>query len=482
MFNQQLFDSKILDGKQVAAVICYQWGDTGKGKISDLLASSWADVSARGTGGANAGHTIVVGGKKSVAHLLPSGITQDKMGKHTVIGSGVALDPVLLLQEINQHHVNGGSTNNLMISLSANIVFPYHKILDQRNSLAAGGIGTTGKGIGPCYSDSISRYGIQLRDLFNRDNLARKLRILSEVHSGVDINIEHLMEWIRPISEKLIPYARNTDLEMRKFLRSGKKIVLEGAQGILLSNIYGTRPFVTSSESSHIGTAQGVGLHPNDVDLVLGVVKWPFMTRVGAGPFPTELGGKESELYCAQGLINGMEAELARHGVPYEIVGNDVKYDSNHIAIRDLLNSSNPFEQGVGVRLAGWEYGATTKRPRRTGWTDLESLRHTLWVAGGHNVVLTKVDVLRGADEFKLGIGYEGKESSDIDFTDGHGLYKFKPVYRSFEGFSDDITDAKRLEELPETIRNAMRMTSQFTGSRIRMVSVGPDREQTIFT
>lgn len=405
---------------QVIAIICNQWGDTGKGKFVDYFAEHWADVIARGTGGNNAGHTVIINGKKRIFHLLPSGIIHED--KINVLGNGMVIDIGALGGELDELDHEGIKYHNLMVSEDAHVVMPYHIDKDKakHSGQGNGGIGSTGRGIGPCYTDKIERsHGIMVRDLFNKDVLRRKLQ-KAKKEDFPDINIDDVISKLQPHADRIRPFVRDTVTEMHRFVKEGKKILLEGAQGVLLSVEYGTYPYVTSSDCSLNGTAAGVGI-PASIVHALGIVKFPYMTRVGAGPFPTEFGGKESEEYCAKGIEHDIFFEAKKHlwmDLDLDTIRklqkeNDLaelaKYEkqvenyisSHHSKVRDLMNSIDPFLQGVGVRMAGGEYGATTKRPRRTGWTDLVSLKRAVGV-NGPDLILTKADVLSGADDIQL--------------------------------------------------------------------------------
>src|SRR3989344_5316304 len=294
---------KLLKDVKTVAIVCNQWGDTGKGKFSDYFASHWADVTARGTGGNNAGHTVVVNGNEKIFHLIPAGILNDSRGQVTILGNGMVIDLLVLSHEIEELEAERLTYNHLMISKDANVIMTYHIEIDRakNQSQKHGGIGSTGRGIGPCYTDKIGRRGIFIEELFDRDKLSRKINAVKKKYSGqkLKINKDEIIESLMPLAERIKPFVTDTISEMHRFMREGKKILLEGAQGLLLSIEHGTYPYVTSSDCSLDGTASGVGLSAKTIDLPLGIVKFPFMTRVGAGPFPTELGGRESELYCA---------------------------------------------------------------------------------------------------------------------------------------------------------------------------------------
>ncbi len=463
---------KLTKDVQITAVVCNQWGDTGKGKIVDYFTENWADVIARGTGGNNAGHTVVINGKKRIFHLLPSGIIHED--KINVLGNGMVIDLKVLNEELDNLDKEEIKYDNLMISEDAHVILPYHILRDQERDLSQKkrGIGTTGRGIGPCYSDKISRRGIMIRDLFNNDNLVRKLEKAKENYPEQDINIESITEELKPYANRIKPFVRDTISEMHNFVKDRKKILLEGAQGLLLSIEFGTYPYVTSSDCSINGTAAGVGLSANAIDLPLGIVKFPYMTRVGAGHFPTELGGEESEKYCAAGLEHDVMYELKKYEIPFKEENGNINYDHNHSNIIELMNSNNDFLKGVGIRLAGEEYGATTARPRRPGWTDLVALKYAVGI-NGPNIILTKVDVLQGADEFKLGIDY----NKQLGFK--RELGNCKPVYLNFGGYGD-ISGINNYGHLPGELRSSIMFLESFTNGRVRILSTGTDRNEII--
>ncbi len=468
----------LLKGVQIAAIFCNQWGDTGKGKFSDYFASHWADVSARGTGGNNAGHTVVVNGKEKIFHLVPAGITGDRDGKVNILGNGMVIDLEVLCHELNELDAEGISYNNLMISRDANVIMPYHVARDKAKdaSQKEGGIGSTGRGIGPSYTDKIARRGIMIGDLFDRDKLAEKINKAREVYREQVINVDGTIDSLMPFADRIKPFVRDTVSEMRSFVRQGKKILLEGAQGLLLSIEHGTYPYVTSSDCSLNGTASGVGLSARAVDLPLGVVKFPFMTRVGAGPFPTEFGGIRSEIYCGEDGHRKAD-ELREYGIPHEIVNGKVVYNNRHSRILEMINSGDEFVQGIGVRLAAGEYGATTGRPRRTGWTDAVAAKYAVGI-NGPLLILTKPDSLSGTQNFKLCFGYD--EAGSIDFSrDEESLRRASPRYETYQGYGY-INDIRKYGKLPHSLRAAIRDFENFTRGRVAVVSVGADREETI--
>ena len=470
----------LLKDVQTIAIICNQWGDTGKGKFSDYFASQWADVTARGTGGNNAGHTVVVNGKEKIFHLIPAGITNDSLGKTTILGNGMVIDLAVLSSELDDLDEEGVSYNNLIISRDANVIMPYHVNRDKakNQSQKHGGIGSTGRGIGPSYTDKIARRGIMISDLFDRDRLVKKMNKIRELYPEQKIDTENIIEQLRPYAERIEPFIRDTVAEMHNFMRNGKKILLEGAQGLLLSIEHGTYPYVTSSDCSLNGTAGGVGLSAKDIDLPLGIIKFPFMTRVGAGPFPTELGGRVSELYCAEDGHTKLD-ELREYSIPHKSDNGKVEYNWKDPGIVDMMNSKDPFRQGVGIRLAAGEYGATTGRPRRIGWTDAVAAKYAVSI-NGPLIILTKSDSLAGSEEFKLCYGYADGSKSCTDFSRNEKLLRsINPEYQSYQGYSD-ISGVRSYEGLPKSLREAIQDFEKFTSGKVAAVSVGPDREETI--
>ncbi len=466
--------SNLVDGVQVAAVVCNQFGDTGKGKFSDYLASQWADVIARGTGGNNAGHTVVVNGKQRIFHLIPAGITEDANGKVNILGNGMVDDLEVLCGELDCLDAEGLSYNNLMISQDAHVILPCHVESDKakNQSQKKGGIGSTGRGIGPCYTDKIARRGVMVRELFDKDVMARKLNKLKEYYPDSDFS--DVVERLKPYADRIKPFVRDTVSEMHKFYREGRKILLEGAQGLLLSIEHGTYPYVTSSDCSLNGTATGVGLSAKAVDLPLGIVKFPFMTRVGAGPFPTELGGRQSEVYCAEDG-HTITDELVYYGIPFEMKEGRPRYDKRNSKILDMIASSDEFLQGIGIRLAAGEYGATTGRPRRTGWTDAVAARYAVGI-NGPLMVLTKADCLSDTGDFNLCFGYQ----NTLDFSRDAGvLGKANPFFKRYDGYSE-ISSARDYCDLPKSLKTAIGDLEVFTRGKVLVVSVGAERDETI--
>lgn len=491
---------EMLSGIATVAVTCLQWGDTGKGKIVDHLAT-WADIIARGTGGANSGHTIVTNQGTAIFHLIPCGILYDAQGKVNIIGSGVAVDPRVIEEELQMLKERNLSCNHLQISPNAKLTLPTHILRDRlsESNADAGKIGTTGRGIGPTFEDHTGRRGLTINDLRNKNILRAKVwdnvsftrriaksydcelvkQILCHHHLGGGVfyhpekmfDVDAIVDQYAAYGRILKPFIRDTDGFVQANLGS-KKLLLEGAQGALLDVDYGTRPFVTSSACMVDGLAKGVGLNRSHIDLSLGVFKGFYQTRVGEGPFPTELGGEQSAQWCRK---------TTREQEAMDCASVDV-------------NCLTEFLQGIGIRKAGNEYGATTGRPRRTGWLDLPLLRHALrW--NSKDVVLTKLDVLNDCAVIKVCTHYYYMGPSyylgDRRLKKGDPLFVAipaaevlewcKPVWREFPGWKQSLKGASSLEDLPEPLRAILNFVVAETGVRPRMISIGPDREETLF-
>ncbi len=420
----------------VSVVIGTQWGDEGKGKIVDLLASEM-DIVARYQGGANAGHTICWGDKTFVLHLVPSGIFHENVT--CVIGNGVVIDPVAVMEEIRMIRDLGYDVDGrLIISHNAHLIMPYHKRIEEARERArdAGAIGTTGRGIGPAYVDKVARTGIRVVDLLDRDVLRVKLKeaieeknaILKGIYDADELNVEQIIEEYVEFDKLIDPYVTDTSQYLCNALKEGKHVLAEGAQGSLLDVDFGTYPFVTSSHPTVGGCCTGLGVPPTEIHRVIGIVK-AYCTRVGNGPFPTEL--------------------------------------------QD--------EAGRRLRSTGDEFGATTGRPRRCGWLDLVALRYTAMINGLTELAITKLDVLTGFDELRIctSYRYDGKESVRFP-SEVQTLEKVEPIYESFEGWSEDLTAADRFEDLPDEARRYLAFVSDFVGVPISMTSTGPKREQIV--
>ncbi|MCJ0572979.1 adenylosuccinate synthase [Enterococcus cecorum] len=415
-------------------VVGTQWGDEGKGKITDFLSEN-AEVIARYQGGDNAGHTIKFNGVTYKLHLIPSGIFyKDKI---SVIGNGVVVNPKSLVKELAYLHERNITTDNLRISDRAHVILPYHIQLDALQEEAKGDkkIGTTIKGIGPAYMDKAARVGIRIADLLDREifeerlriNLAEKNRLFEKMYGADPIAFEDIFEEYYEYGQQIKQYVYDTSVILNDALDQGKRVLFEGAQGVMLDIDQGTYPFVTSSNPVAGGVTIGSGVGPSKINKVVGVCK-AYTSRVGDGPFPTEL------------------------------------FD----------------EIGHQIREVGHEYGTTTGRPRRVGWFDSVVMRHSKRVSGITNLCLNSIDVLSGLETVKICTAYE---------LDGELIYHYpaslkelqrcKPVYEELPGWSEDITNCKSLSDLPENARNYVRRVSELVGVRISTFSVGPDRTQT---
>ncbi len=465
---------------QVIAVTCNQWGDSGKGKIVHALAAD-VDVIARGIGGNNAGHTIFHHGKEYVFHLVPVGIVYDNLGKYNIIGNGTVVDLADFSSELRLLDQAGLSYNHLMLSLDAHVIMPYHISRDKvRNqSQKDGGIGSTGKGIGPCYTDKTARVGIRIRDLFDQDGLAKKIAKAAKYYPEQNIKIDEVMAQLSPFIPQVKELARDTVKELQQFLGQGKRILLEGAQGLLLSLEFGTYPYVTSSDPSLNGTATGVGLSARKVDLPLGLIKFPFMTRVGGGPFPTELAGRLGQEYCAD-ETKKVQAELNRYGIPYTIGEKGVSYNPHDQRIVQLMNSSDLLVKAAGIRLTAGEFGATTGRPRRIGWTDAVAAKYAVGI-NGPKMILMKPDCLAGIGEFCISYGYINKDNSvETEFNrDSDFLERTEPKLKGYEGYGN-ISSTRTYQKLPATLCLAVEDLERFTRGQVVAISNGKEPEQVI--
>jgi adenylosuccinate synthase len=418
----------------VQIIVGAQWGDEGKGKIVDMLAEG-VDIVARYQGGANAGHTVCIGDKEFILHLIPSGIFHPHIT--CIIGNGVVIDPLALMSEIGQLASAGIQIGGrLLISHNAHLIMPYHKLLDTIREQMPNKIGTTGRGIGPAYIDKFMRVGIRIVDLLDRDVLARKLKanieeknqILTKVYGETKLDVDAIIAEYQEFDKKIDGYVTDTSAFLNHAIREGKKIIAEGAQGALLDVDHGTYPFVTSSNPTAGGACTGLGIPPTAVDSIIGVVK-AYSTRVGNGPFPTEL------------------------------------QDATGERLRNL----------------GHEFGATTGRPRRCGWFDAVSLRYSVQVNGIENIAITKLDVLDDFDEIKICIGYEydGKRLKTFP-TDVQTLERARPVYETLQGWKSSLSGATRHDNLPVNARRYIDTLSRLINVPVSLVSVGPRRDQTI--
>ncbi|MBU1062497.1 MAG: adenylosuccinate synthase [Candidatus Omnitrophica bacterium] len=400
-------------------VVGAQWGDEGKGKIIDILAQD-IDIIVRYQGGNNAGHTVVVGDREFILHLVPSGILHK--GKLCVIGNGLVIDPLALLNEISMLRKKGIKVDgNLLISQAAHVIFPYHKIIDKRRGAK---IGTTGRGIGPCYVDKMARCGIRMIDLVNRDLLKRKLK--ANLEDSVEFDFEKIYRMYLNYGRRLKGYLADVSLVLNRAIDKNKKILFEGAQGTLLDIDHGTYPYVTSSSATAGGALTGTGVGPTKISKVIGVVK-AYTTRVGEGPFPTEFN-------------------------------------------KSLMEK---------IRCKGKEFGATTGRPRRCGWFDALIVRHAVGVNGLTEVAVTKLDVLDEMKDIKICIGYKYKGKIYEDFpADIDVLYNGKPLYEEHKGWLQDTGSVTRYRDLPKKARAYLERLAEITKVKIGMVSVGSKRNQ----
>jgi len=419
-------------------VIGAQWGDEGKGRIVDLI-SEKVDIIVRYQGGNNAGHTIVIGDEKVVLHHLPSGILRED--KLSVIGNGVVVDPKVLLQEIIELESAGYSANenNLKISDRAHVIMPYHREIDMaRESMnGKGKIGTTGRGIGPVYEDKAARRGIKFADLIDPDSLSARLKdvleernsYLTKVLGGNPLNFEEIFQEYVQYGRELKRFSCDVSTLLNKSISNGQNILFEGAQGALLDIDFGTYPYVTSSSSGSGGASIGTGVSPTKIDTVLGISK-AYTTRVGEGPFPTEISG----------------------------------------------------ELGEELRQAGGEFGATTGRSRRCGWFDAFALKYAAQINGISWLAVTKLDVLSGFKKINVCIGYRYKGQQLTSFPSNNQVLKdIEPIYLEMEGWKEDISEAKELSELPIQARKYLEKLEETTGVPIYTVSLGPSREKIIF-
>ena len=412
-----------------------QWGDEGKGKATDLLGDR-VDYVVRYQGGNNAGHTVVIGDQKYALHLLPSGILSPNCVP--VIGNGVVIDPAVLLQEIQGLNERGIDTSKLLISLNAHLITPYHRTIDKvtERFLGKAKIGTTGRGIGPAYADKINRIGIRVQDLFDPSILRQKLeaalrdknQVLIKVFNRNGINVDDVLAEYLNYAEILRPYVADTALLLNKALESGKTVLLEGSQGTLLDVDHGTYPYVTSSNPTSGGACTGSGIGPTKIDRVIGILK-AYTTRVGSGPFPTEL------------------------------------FD----------------EDGEALRRIGGEVGVTTGRNRRCGWFDAPIARYATRVNGLTDFFLTKLDVLTGWEKIPVCVAYEvdGKRVEEVPASQSD-FHHAKPIYEYLDGWKEDISKCKKFEELPTNAQKYVKYLEKISGAPMSAIGVGPGRDQTI--
>jgi len=416
-------------------IVGAQWGDEGKGKATDLLGSR-VDYVVKFNGGNNAGHTVVIGDEKYALHLLPSGILTP--GCTPVIGNGVVIDLGVLFQEIDGLEARGVDTGRLLVSANAHVITEYHRTLDKVNERFLGSrkIGTTGRGIGPTYADKMNRLGIRIQDLFDEKILQQKVegalelknQILAKVYNRRAMSPDAIVEELSQYIERLRPYVRDTSLVLNDALGRGETVLLEAGQATLLDVDHGTYPFVTSSSATAGGACTGSGIPPTAVDRVIGIVK-AYATRVGEGPFPTEL----------------LDAD------------------------------------GDRLRESGGEFGTTTGRPRRCGWYDVPVARYAARINGVTDFVLTKLDVLTGWERIPVCVAYDvdGERVTEMPMTQT-GFHHAKPVYEFFDGWDEDISGARSLEDLPKNAQRYVATLEELSGARMSAVGVGPGRDETV--
>jgi len=415
-------------------VVGSQWGDEGKGKIIDFLAEK-ADVVVRYSGGNNAGHTVVVGEEEYKLHLIPSGILYGDTP--CIISAGVVVDPEVLLSEIKYLNERGIGTDNLMIDERAHVIFPYHKSLDILSEQRRGSedIGTTRRGIGPCYRDKTDRMGIRICDMLSdsfkeklEGNVAFQNKLIRAVYDSDGFDFQEMYDKYIGYAEQIRKYVSDTSITVFDAIKNGKKVLFEGAQGTLLDLDYGTYPYVTSSNPVAGGVCTGTGVGPTMINDVVGVVK-AYTTRVGKGPFPTEL------------------------------------FD----------------EDGERMRTVGHEFGTTTGRSRRCGWFDAVILRYAVRINGLTSMALTKLDVMSGFEKIKVCVGYR---KGDIVLTEFPAsieeLAKCEPVFEELDGWNEDITSVRSFDELPENAKKYVSRIEELCGVKASIVAVGPKRDQTM--
>ncbi|MGH1460585.1 MAG: adenylosuccinate synthase [Neptuniibacter sp.] len=422
-------------GKNVV-VLGTQWGDEGKGKIVDLLTDQ-ASAVARFQGGHNAGHTLVIDGEKTVLHLIPSGVLRENVV--CMIGNGVVLSPEALLKEIKGlEEADVPVRERLRLSPSCPLILPYHVALDQAREVARGKakIGTTGRGIGPAYEDKVARRGLRLSDLLNKERFAEKLKEVMEYHNFQLVNYykaeavdyQSVLDEALAMGEELAPMVADVTAMLHDLRKAGKNIMFEGAQGSLLDIDHGTYPYVTSSNTTAGGTSTGSGFGPLYLDYILGITK-AYTTRVGGGPFPTEL-------HC---------------------------------------------DVGQGLAERGHEFGSTTGRARRCGWFDAVALKHAIQINSVSGICLTKLDVLDGMDEIKICVGYEDAAGNVVTSLSGSEDYEaVKPVYETMPGWSGSTVGAKSMAELPPEAVEYIKRLEVLIEAPVDIISTGPDRIETI--
>lgn len=411
-------------------IVGAQWGDEAKGKMVDVLGHE-ADVVLRYSGGNNAGHTVITGGQTYKFHLLPAGILHP--GTVSVLGGGMVICPKSLIEELDRTRSQKPELGELKISQSAHVVFPYHRTLDQLEEGARGDnkIGTTHRGIGPCYTDKVQRIGIRLGEFVEPEVFRERLQTvlafknrLIELLGGEPLDFQAMYEEFSGYAAKLRPYVAETETLLQDAVRSGKKVLFEGAQGTFLDLDHGTYPYVTSSHPTAGGACLGTGIGPRSIDNVLGVCK-SYTTRVGEGPFPTELTD----------------------------------------------------ETGERIRQQGQEYGTTTGRPRRCGWLDLVALRHSAAINSLSGLIITRIDVLAGIEKLQVCTAYQNGDTMPVNRRDWESA---KPVYQELDGWTEDLRSARSWDDLPQNVQAYVRFIEEFTQTPAAILSVGPDRDETI--
>jgi len=423
-------------GKNVV-VLGTQWGDEGKGKIVDLLSDKY-DIVARYQGGANAGHTVVINGKKFILHLIPSGILHPNTV--CVIGNGTVIDPDALVKEINMLEQEGIEVKNrLLISHKAHLIMPYHKLLDTltESTLSQKAIGTTGRGIGPAYIDKFTRVGIRIVDLLNKDDFRAKLRfnlneknnLLKTLYHADELNIDEIIDKYLEFDRIIDPYIKDTTTYLNQAIADGKSVLAEGAQGAMLDVDHGTYPFVTSSNPTVGGACTGLGIPPTSINRIIGVVK-AYSTRVGNGPFPTE------------------------------------QFDEN----------------GDKLRTYGDEFGSTTGRPRRCGWLDLFALKYSAMINGFEEIALTKIDVLTRFDTIKIctGYKYQGKELKSFP-ADNQTLEQIDCQYIELPSWKSIGNNIHDYIELPPEMKQYIEFIEDYLGKKVCLISTGPGRDEVVY-
>jgi adenylosuccinate synthase len=416
-------------------IVGAQWGDEGKGKATDLLGSR-VDYVVKFNGGNNAGHTVVIGDEKYALHLLPSGILSP--GCTPIIGNGVVIDLDVLFEEIDALEARGIDTSALRVSANAHLIADYNRTLDKvtERFLGSRRIGTTGRGIGPTYADKMNRLGVRVQDLFDEKILRAKVegalelknQMLTKVYNRRAVSVDEIVDQLLVHAERLRPMVADTALVLHEALDAGETVLLEAGQATLLDVDHGTYPFVTSSSATTGGACTGSGIPPTRITRVIGIVK-AYATRVGEGPFPTEL------------------------------------FD----------------EDGERLRTNGGEFGTTTGRPRRCGWYDAPVARYAARINGVTDFVLTKLDVLTGWDRIPVCVAYDvdGERVDEMPTTQT-GFHHAKPIYEFFDGWTEDISGARTMDDLPAAAQAYVRAIEKMSGARISAVGVGPDREETV--